>query len=370
MEDTTTQHETPLYESHCTLSEEALRKYYLYIARKSRKSRIAMAFAAIIAAAFGISQMMCGNAALAIIFFAAIPLIPLYVRLKLKKQAKKAHEMYGSLHRTEIDYRFYETHWEAVTAESWVTTEYASLQEIGETDQYFYLMQHDTAGSIVPKEECSKELMGFLRKIKLDADTAPKRRGLAILALALALTAAACHQSETNEAAAAGKIITAEFLDSMLGSDEGIPEYEAAKIESDRDTDEYKQCLARLKRLIHGNIPAKVLCDATPRSEKEWHIWYLEVECKWVEPSPDGKSKQTMFDMIGTLINQSLADSAGVMEAYMLMGEFTDGYVSEAVFDGFIWLEEQRPAKFAELRKQRTKGWNQNYDWWKEQMGD
>lgn len=356
------------------MSEEVLLKYYLCIAKNSRKNRIEMAVLDIIAAVAGIGQVMTGPVGWAIFFFAMIPLVPLCTLWRLKRQAKKMHKVYDSLRRTEIDFRFYETHMEATTAESWVTLEYSRLQKIIETDRYFYLMQANDAGAIVPKEECSKELVSLLRKMKMNTDTAPKRSATAVLAALLLLTAAACHPSGTDAVPAAGDSLAEGYLDSMLGSrhkaEENFPEYEGQKFVSGRDTAEYKRCLARLKRLIHGNIPAKVLCDATPRSEQEWHIWYETVECQWVEPAPDGRSQQTMFDMTGTLREQALADSAGVMEAYMLMGEFADGYVAEAVFDDLIGIEEERPAKFAQLRKQRTRFWNERYNEWKEVLAD
>jgi hypothetical protein len=53
------------------------------------------------------------------------------------------------------------------------------------------------------------------------------------------------------------------------------------------------------------------------------------------------------------------------MEAYMLFGEFVDGYVAESTFDKYIELEGMYPSKFSELRKQRSERWNSIYDEWK-----
>ena len=69
--------------------------------------------------------------------------------------------------------------------------------------------------------------------------------------------------------------------------------------------------------------------------------------------------------MNNMLWQYAMADSVGVMEAYMLFGEFVDGYVAESAFDNFIALEEKYPSKFAKLRKERSKRWNEVYDDWK-----
>ena len=57
--------------------------------------------------------------------------------------------------------------------------------------------------------------------------------------------------------------------------------------------------------------------------------------------------------------------SVDPMEAYMLFGEFVDGYVAESTFDKYIELEGMYPSKFSELRKQRSERWNSIYDEWK-----
>ena len=134
---------------------------------------------------------------------------------------------------------------------------------------------------------------------------------------------------------------------------------------SDRDTNQYKQCLYRLKELVDSNItiPAKVLCEAAPRSDEEYHICYDLTECKWIIVRENYNA--SLIDMDYLLYRYAVADSAGVMEAYMLFGEFVDGYVAESTFDKYIELEGMYPSKFSELRKQRSERWNSIYDEWK-----
>ena len=139
---------------------------------------------------------------------------------------------------------------------------------------------------------------------------------------------------------------------------------------SGRDTNEYKQCLYRLKRLVENemDIPAKVLCDAAPRTEEEYLIQYRLTECIWVVETE--KYSYSLINLDNMLWRYSMADSAGVMEAYLLFGEFVDGYVAESAYDNFIALEETLPAKFAKLRKERSRYWNVLYESWKTVMQD
>ncbi len=134
---------------------------------------------------------------------------------------------------------------------------------------------------------------------------------------------------------------------------------------SDRDTNQYKQCLYRLKQLVENDadVPAKVLCDAVPRSEEEFLIHYRLTECTWTVETEKGR--YSLIDLNNMLWRYSVADSTGVMEAYLLYGEFVDGYIAEGAFDNYIALEEALPAKFAKLRKARSGYWNEMYEEWK-----
>lgn len=139
---------------------------------------------------------------------------------------------------------------------------------------------------------------------------------------------------------------------------------------SDRDTNQYKQCLYRLKQLVENDtdVPAKVLCDAAPRSEEEFLIHYRLTECTWTKQTD--KFKYSLIDLNDMLWRYAMADSAGVMEVYLLYGEFVDGYIAEGAFDNYIALEETHPTKFAKLRKARSGFWNAIYENWKEELAN
>ena len=139
---------------------------------------------------------------------------------------------------------------------------------------------------------------------------------------------------------------------------------------SNRDTNQYKQCLYRLKQLVENgvDVPAKVLCDAAPRSGEEFLIHYRLTECTWMVETDKGK--YSLIDLNDMLWRYAMVDSAGVMEVYLLYGEFSDGYISEGAFSNYIALEETHPTKFAKLRKERSGFWNAIYENWKKELAN
>ena len=140
---------------------------------------------------------------------------------------------------------------------------------------------------------------------------------------------------------------------------------------SDRDTSQYKECLYRLKQLVDSNrnVPAKVLIAAVPKSKEEYHICDRLTYVIW-ETEGGNQFLADIMDLDYMLWQYVKADSVGAMEAYMLMGEFSDGCVGESEGDHYIELEKKYPLKFAEMRKERSKRWNDAFERWKAEIGN
>ena len=101
---------------------------------------------------------------------------------------------------------------------------------------------------------------------------------------------------------------------------------------------------------------AKVVLGTIPTTEAEFNTWVLL----------QGGNLWT------TTSQYAHADSAGIMFAYMRMGQlrFPDGdsdAMWEAFFDDYIELQKEHPALFDKYRKQLSKEWNQSFDWWKKE---
>lgn len=102
---------------------------------------------------------------------------------------------------------------------------------------------------------------------------------------------------------------------------------------------------------------AKVVLGTIPATMEELNVWYemgaMENDYIWPPMS-----------------DYAHADSVGIMFAYMRMGEFSDGEISEWLFDNYIRLQREHPALFDKYRKQLSKEWNQTFDWWKKEMSE
>lgn len=103
---------------------------------------------------------------------------------------------------------------------------------------------------------------------------------------------------------------------------------------------------------------AKVVLGTIPATEEEFMIWY----------SIGSPSESQQNYLWPPMSDYAHADSADIVFAYMRMGEFSDGEISEGLFDDYIELQKEHPALFAKYRKLLSKEWNQTFDWWKKEM--
>ena len=105
---------------------------------------------------------------------------------------------------------------------------------------------------------------------------------------------------------------------------------------------------------------AKLVLAVIPTNEEEYHIWYDMTE---------GTLEGDRY-LWPRIVEYAQADSTGIMFAYMRMGEFSDGYVSEGVFDDYIELRKAYPTLFDQYRKQLSTRWNETFDEWEKEYGD
>ena len=98
---------------------------------------------------------------------------------------------------------------------------------------------------------------------------------------------------------------------------------------------------------------AKVVLTTIPATEKEYGVWYGMSEA----------SENGQYQYLWPLYSEyAHADSTDIMFAYMRMGEFSDGYVSEGLFDDYIKLKKEHPTLFAKYRKCLSRMWNEVFD--------
>ena len=98
---------------------------------------------------------------------------------------------------------------------------------------------------------------------------------------------------------------------------------------------------------------AKVVLSTIPATEEEYSVWY-----EMSEASENGQY-QYLWPLFSDYAH---ADSTDIMFAYMRMGEFSDGYVSEGLFDDYIKLKKEHPTLFAKYRKRLSRMWNKVFN--------
>ena len=105
---------------------------------------------------------------------------------------------------------------------------------------------------------------------------------------------------------------------------------------------------------------AKVVLGTIPATEEEFSVWY----------SIDSPAEAQQCYLWPPMSDYAHSDSAGILFAYMRMGEFSDGEISEGLFDDYLELQKEHPALFDKYRKQLSKQWNETFDEWKELYGE
>lgn len=114
------------------------------------------------------------------------------------------------------------------------------------------------------------------------------------------------------------------------------------------------QLLRYLAKYGRGNKrpAAKIVLAVIPATKEEYTTWYKI-------GSPADAQQNYLWPPMSDYAH---ADSTDIMFAYMRMGEFSDGEVSEGLFQDYIDLKKEHPALFAKYRKRLSRMWNEVFD--------
>lgn len=88
------------------------------------------------------------------------------ITVDIKKGIKKTYYSNKTIDNEISDYKFYETEFTETDSHGSTTFPYTDLTRIIETKTNFYLMIADNQGFIILKDNCSSELISFLRSLK------------------------------------------------------------------------------------------------------------------------------------------------------------------------------------------------------------
>lgn len=106
---------------------------------------------------------------------------------------------------------------------------------------------------------------------------------------------------------------------------------------------------------------AKVVLATIPKTQEEYDV----MTTMWYNMSTVSETANYLWPPMSDYAH---ADSADILFSYMRMGEFSDGEISEGLFDDYIELQKEHPTLFDKYRKQLSKQWNQTFDIWKKEM--
>lgn len=158
----------PLYTTQFTYTLDEYKKFSNAVNFSKKNKIILSVFFIILSACFGvfiyyftddIAYSVFGAVLFLVCFFITIPRI-------FNKASKKIYES-SKLINNEINYyEFFEAEMKITDSRSISTISYTDLTKIIENETNFYLMIADNQGFIILKDNCSSELISFLRSLK------------------------------------------------------------------------------------------------------------------------------------------------------------------------------------------------------------
>jgi|GEM_PF-1470586 len=156
-----------LYSTRTKLTREEYVQYNFTVLRHFLPYRgnliivyAALAVLAVFCFIKGIDMVLYGDAVGMIIF-------PFIYRMIVKRRIAAIYETNAQLQNSDVAIDFFEDHVTSAGDVSSIEVSYDKLFKIFETKKNYYLMLGQNEGIIVIKENCSGELLSFIRDIRL-----------------------------------------------------------------------------------------------------------------------------------------------------------------------------------------------------------
>jgi hypothetical protein len=154
----------PLFTTETAYTFEEFKKFNYKVMQKSViliYSMLAAIVILVIGKSFFIDWSYIDTALIvAVIFIAA------YFPFSLNKKLKDTYNSNKVMTKTVARFDFFEDGFSEITENATGNFKYADLNKIIETQTNFYLMLAKNAGAIIVKENCSEELIEFIRNLK------------------------------------------------------------------------------------------------------------------------------------------------------------------------------------------------------------
>lgn len=112
--------------------------------------------------AIGIALFILLGSWFSVPLFGALGVVNAWMTVRGLRRAETAQYQQEQLVGT-VEYEFYEDRLDVRTSTTLSSNPYSGVTKVLESDRAFYIMFAPTSGAILPKEDCSADLEGFIR---------------------------------------------------------------------------------------------------------------------------------------------------------------------------------------------------------------
>lgn len=141
-----------------------LRRYDSFLLNKCRHYYLRLIAFAVVFAALGVIAVLCG-AQLIGFCIAGGAVLGVAVRMTLTAAQRPRQIAKSPLLDNQVTVRFYSDHLENDNDYSHSKFEYSMITRVHETERNFYIMISGAGGIIIAKQNCSDELMDYIRSL-------------------------------------------------------------------------------------------------------------------------------------------------------------------------------------------------------------
>ncbi len=157
----------PLFETKTKYTFEEFQKFNRVVGNKLYKTNLRKYILVALCVVIGVFFWITDNIGGTVIFFAYAVAIVVILSAKQKKSEKKLFESNKLMQDMDASLYFYEDSMEESSEVGKTRVAYDKLYRILETETNFYILFSRGQGFIIIKENCSSELISFVRNLNL-----------------------------------------------------------------------------------------------------------------------------------------------------------------------------------------------------------
>ena len=159
----------PLFEADVDIDYEDYLRFFNSVSVKSKQIRRPIIIIIAALAALAVLAFFLGDYSFSAAAVIAAVAFPILFRFFLKRQIKKTYDSNKLMQDGRAHYSFFEDCYNVSAAYGASKISYSDLYAVYETDTDLYLMHGADSGNIIPKRDCSEDLIKFLNSKKAGA---------------------------------------------------------------------------------------------------------------------------------------------------------------------------------------------------------